>query len=129
MQDDLKRVVLRKVAWRLLPFLFLLYMVNILDRINVGFARLQMLDDLQMGERAYCAGSRHFLHRLPHFRDPQQLDSEPRRRPALDRAHLDQLGADLGGHDGRPRPLEFLSAPRLCLASRRRASFRESSCI
>jgi hypothetical protein len=38
-------VVLRKVAWRLLPFLFLLYVVNILDRINVGFARLQMLDD------------------------------------------------------------------------------------
>ncbi len=57
MQDDLKRVVLRKVAWRLLPFLFLLYMVNILDRINVGFARLQMLDDLQMGERAYALGA------------------------------------------------------------------------
>jgi hypothetical protein len=31
--------------------LFLPYVVNILDRINVGFARVQMLDDLQMGER------------------------------------------------------------------------------
>jgi ACS family tartrate transporter-like MFS transporter len=57
MQDALKRVVLRKVAWRLLPFLFLLYVVNILDRVNVGFARLQMLDDLQMGERAYALGA------------------------------------------------------------------------
>jgi len=32
-------LVLRKVAVRLLPFLFLLYLVNILDRVNVGFAR------------------------------------------------------------------------------------------
>jgi MFS transporter, ACS family, tartrate transporter len=37
--------VLWKVALRLLPFLFLLYIVNILDRANIGFARLQMVDD------------------------------------------------------------------------------------
>ena len=36
--------ILRKVSLRLLPFLFLLYVVNILDRTNIGFARLQMLD-------------------------------------------------------------------------------------
>ena len=57
MPQDLKRVVLRKVAWRLLPFLFLLYVVNILDRINVGFARLQMLDDLHISEQAYALGA------------------------------------------------------------------------
>jgi sugar phosphate permease len=33
----------RKVAWRLLPFLFLCYVVAYLDRVNVGFAKLQML--------------------------------------------------------------------------------------
>ena len=33
---DLERVVVRKLLWRLLPFLFLLYIVNYLDRINVG---------------------------------------------------------------------------------------------
>jgi ACS family tartrate transporter-like MFS transporter len=38
--------VLRKVAWRLLPFLALLYLLNILDRTNVGFARLTMERDL-----------------------------------------------------------------------------------
>ena len=36
----------RKVTWRLLPFLMLCYVVAYLDRVNVGFARLQMLSDL-----------------------------------------------------------------------------------
>jgi MFS family permease len=56
MGDPLSRSVSSKVAWRLLPFLFLLYMINILDRVNVGFARLQMLDDLGMSETAYAFG-------------------------------------------------------------------------
>ena len=73
MQDALKRAVLRKVAWRLLPFLFLLYMVNILDRINVGFARLQMLDDLQMGERAYALGAGIFYIGYLIFEIPSNL--------------------------------------------------------
>jgi MFS family permease len=37
--------VMWKVGLRLLPFLFLLYVVNILDRGNIGIARLQMVDD------------------------------------------------------------------------------------
>jgi ACS family tartrate transporter-like MFS transporter len=46
MDESWQRAVLSKVTWRLLPFLFLLYMVNILDRVNVSFARLQMLEHL-----------------------------------------------------------------------------------
>jgi D-galactonate transporter len=57
MDESLPRVVLRKVTWRLIPFIFVLYVVNILDRVNVGFARLQMLDDLQMNEEAYALGA------------------------------------------------------------------------
>jgi ACS family tartrate transporter-like MFS transporter len=42
----------------LLPFLCLLYFVNILDRVNIGFARLHtMLADLGMSERAYALGA------------------------------------------------------------------------
>ena len=37
---------LRKVTLRLVPFLCLLYIFNLLDRANVGFARLQMIKDL-----------------------------------------------------------------------------------
>ena len=36
----------RKVTWRLLPFLMLCYLVAYLDRVNIGFAKLQMLSDL-----------------------------------------------------------------------------------
>ena len=37
---DLERTVLWKISLRLLPFLFLLYVVNILDRVNVGMAKV-----------------------------------------------------------------------------------------
>jgi MFS transporter, ACS family, tartrate transporter len=73
MSQDLKRVVLRKVAWRLLPFLFLLYVVNILDRINVGFARLQMLDDLHISEQAYAFGAGIFYIGYLMFEVPSNL--------------------------------------------------------
>src|SRR5437867_4167220 len=52
-QPDLGRRVVRKLFWRLLPFLFLLYIVNYLDRINVGFAKLQMQDQLEFSERVF----------------------------------------------------------------------------
>ena len=49
--------MLRKVALRLIPFLCLLYFVNILDRVNISFARLQMLGDLNISEKAYAIGA------------------------------------------------------------------------
>lgn len=52
-----EEAVLRKVSLRLLPFLFLLYVLNILDRANIGIAKLQMLDDLRMSEAAYGLGA------------------------------------------------------------------------
>jgi ACS family tartrate transporter-like MFS transporter len=50
-------VVMQKVARRLIPFLFVLYLANILDRNNVGFARLRMLADLHLGEEVYGWGA------------------------------------------------------------------------
>src|SRR3954463_10964033 len=35
-----------RIAWRLLPFLFLLYVVNYLDRTNIAYATLGMKGDL-----------------------------------------------------------------------------------
>jgi MFS transporter, ACS family, tartrate transporter len=43
----------RKIAWRLIPFLMLLYMVAFLDRVNVSFAALTMNRDLGITESAY----------------------------------------------------------------------------
>ncbi len=48
--------VLRKVTWRLIPFLALLYIFNILDRANVGMAGLTMQRDLGISARAFNWG-------------------------------------------------------------------------
>jgi ACS family tartrate transporter-like MFS transporter len=48
--DAMQRRVFRKVAWRLVPFLCLLYVFNILDRVNVSFALLTMQDDLGLSD-------------------------------------------------------------------------------
>jgi D-galactonate transporter len=47
----------RKVTWRLIPFLMLCYVVAYLDRVNVGFAKLQMLNDLQFSETVFGLGA------------------------------------------------------------------------
>jgi D-galactonate transporter len=46
-----------KVTWRLLPFLFACYVFAYLDRVNVGFAKLQMLSDLKFTETIYGLGA------------------------------------------------------------------------
>ncbi len=44
--NDLGQRTMHKVIWRLVPYLALLYTFNIIDRANVGFARLGMVDSL-----------------------------------------------------------------------------------
>jgi ACS family tartrate transporter-like MFS transporter len=51
----------------------LLYVVNILDRVNVGFARLQMLGDLDMDEKAYALGAGIFFLGYFVFEVPSNL--------------------------------------------------------
>jgi ACS family tartrate transporter-like MFS transporter len=46
----------RRVAYRLLPFVFLLYIVNYIDRVNVSFANLRMSTDLGFSDRVYGLG-------------------------------------------------------------------------
>jgi MFS transporter, ACS family, tartrate transporter len=46
----------RRVAFRLLPFVFLLYIVNYIDRVNVSFANLRMSTDLGFSDRVYGLG-------------------------------------------------------------------------
>ncbi len=48
---------IRKVMWRLLPFLMLCYFMAFLDRVNVGFAHLQMSQSLGMSEVAFGFGA------------------------------------------------------------------------
>lgn len=56
-QKTIDDAVYRKVTWRIIPFLMLCYIVAYLDRVNVGFAKLQMLADLQFSETVYGLGA------------------------------------------------------------------------
>jgi D-galactonate transporter len=47
----------RTLKWRLIPFLMLCYVVSYLDRVNIGFAKLQMLGDLHFSETTYGLGA------------------------------------------------------------------------
>src|SRR6185437_2738175 len=50
---ELEKSTYGKVAWHLIPFLFLCYIVAFLDRVNVGFAKLQMAPDLKFSDAVY----------------------------------------------------------------------------
>jgi ACS family tartrate transporter-like MFS transporter len=49
--------VFAKCAWRLIPFMVVLYVVNFLDRVNVGFAALTMNKDLGFSPAVYGVGA------------------------------------------------------------------------
>src|SRR5208282_4589648 len=51
----------KRIAWRILPFLFLLYIIAFLDRINVGAAALQMPGDLGFDDRVVGLGAGMFF--------------------------------------------------------------------
>lgn len=55
--SSLLTATLRKVAWRLLPFMLLLYVAAYLDRINVSFAGLQMNHDLGFSDAVFGLGA------------------------------------------------------------------------
>jgi MFS transporter, ACS family, tartrate transporter len=54
--NDVGQRARRRVAYRLLPFVFLLYIVNYIDRVNVSFANLRMSADLGFSDRVYGLG-------------------------------------------------------------------------
>jgi ACS family tartrate transporter-like MFS transporter len=70
---DLATATLRKVTLRLIPFLFLLYIVAWLDRVNVGFAGLQMNSDLGFSSAAFGFGSGVFFLGYCLFEVPSNL--------------------------------------------------------
>lgn len=55
--SDFERRVYRRVTGRLIPFLFLCYIFAYVDRVNVGFAKLQMQQDLGISDAVYGAAA------------------------------------------------------------------------
>lgn len=63
----------RKISWRLLPLLFACYIVAFLDRVNVGFAKLQMVSELGWSDAVYGFGAGIFFFGYFLFEVPSNL--------------------------------------------------------
>jgi ACS family tartrate transporter-like MFS transporter len=48
-----EKAIVRKITWRIIPFVFLLYIISYLDRANIGYAALQMNADLALSSEAF----------------------------------------------------------------------------
>ena len=53
----LERSAMRRIGWRLVPFLILAYFISFLDRVNVGFAAIQMNHDLGLTATVFGWGA------------------------------------------------------------------------
>jgi len=71
--EEMSRRVVAKVARRLIPFMALLYFVNYLDRTNIGFAELQMSEDLGLTATMYGLASGLFFIGYLFFEVPSNL--------------------------------------------------------
>ena len=68
--------LMRKVSWRLIPFMMLLYFVAFLDRVNIGFAALTMNADLGFSATVFGAGAGIFFLGYVLFEIPSNLALE-----------------------------------------------------
>jgi ACS family tartrate transporter-like MFS transporter len=65
--------IISKVTRRIVPYIFLCYIVNYLDRFNVSFAALQMSSDLGFSEMVYGLGASMFFVGYVFFEIPSNL--------------------------------------------------------
>ncbi|MBB5710994.1 MFS transporter [Sphingomonas xinjiangensis] len=70
---DVGQATVRRVTWRLMPFLGLLYMIAYIDRQNISYAKLQMVDALGLSEAAYGLGASLFFIGYFLFEVPSNL--------------------------------------------------------
>ncbi|SDB90443.1 MFS transporter [Paraburkholderia lycopersici] len=71
--NETEEQLYRKVLKRILPILLLCYGVAYLDRVNVGFAKLQMLDSLGLSDSVYAVGASIFFWGYFLFEMPSNL--------------------------------------------------------
>jgi ACS family tartrate transporter-like MFS transporter len=74
--DHLEAATMRKVSWRLMPFLLAAYIICYIDRVNVGFAALQMNKAVGIDPKTYGLGAGIFFLGYFFFEVPSNLALE-----------------------------------------------------
>lgn len=72
-KDDALDLLLHKVAWRLIPILFIAYVVNFIDRVNISFAKMQLGKALALDDAAFGVGAGMFFIGFFLFEVPSNL--------------------------------------------------------
>ena len=70
---DILETAYTRIFWRLIPFLMILFIISWIDRVNIGFAKLQMLSDLGFSEAVYGFGAGIFFLGYFFFEIPSNL--------------------------------------------------------
>lgn len=65
--------VFRKITWRIMPMILIAYVFAFLDRINIGYAQLQMKQDLAFSDAVYGLGAGIFFVTYLLFEVPSNL--------------------------------------------------------
>src|ERR1700722_16432261 len=65
--------VYRKIGWRLLPFVLACFVINYLDRVSIGYAKLQFLSELHMNEAVFALITLVFFFGYIAFEVPSNL--------------------------------------------------------
>ena len=97
MPSDMKSATMRKVTWRLVPFLMLCYFIAYLDRVNVGFAGATMRADLNLSATAFGGAAGIFFLAYFFFEVPSNLALECLWCTPLDRPHHVYVGNHFRG--------------------------------
>ncbi|MDB5850966.1 MAG: transporter [Rhodoferax sp.] len=66
-------VTFKRIVWRLIPFLTLIWFLAWLDRVNVGFAKITMMSDLAWSDAIYGAGAGIFFFGYFFFEVPSNI--------------------------------------------------------
>ena len=128
LENPAYKAVFAKIDRRLLPLLLIAYMVAYLDRINIGYAQLQMKQTLPFDDAVYGLGAGIFFIGYFLFEVPSNLLLERigARKTLLRIMVLWGLAASAMMFVSTP--LQFYVVP-FCSASSRQAFFRVSFCI
>lgn len=65
--------IYRKITWRLMPFILACYVINYLDRVSIGYAKLQFLGDLHLNEAVFGVITSVFFFGYIAFEIPSNL--------------------------------------------------------
>ena len=71
--ESVEKKAYARVTWRLMPILFICYIIAYVDRVNVGFAKLQMLQDLKLTDTVYGLGAGLFFIGYFFFEVPSNI--------------------------------------------------------